>query len=392
MPQSFSPEFCLAAACAMWPPSDRRNEAIRTAATKLLDWQRFLRVAKHHQVVALVHDGLGQLQPDVPSEIAREISAQAARLVLENLAVAAESLRIKRLFDEANLPVLFIKGTTLAVLAFGNVGLRAAKDIDLLVSQEMLPAATALILGAGYRRFDPPPDISDPQLRLLMPYRKDLGFVHQTTGMQIELHWRLFLNPHAMAGTSIMTGSRVVPVTGTEGLCTLGEEDLFAYLCMHGALHWWNCLKWLADINAILATFPDGNVEDLIRSAEVRGVGRAAAQALTLCQRVLATPLPDRLKAMLPKGATMRWLEATALDALNVGQGERGPHEKRFGTTRGSLSSILLSPSWGYQLAALEGLLTNPTDVLTVPLPQRLRFLYPVLRLPLWVWRHTVQP
>jgi len=390
MPQSFSSEFRLAAACAMWPPSDRRNEAIRAAATKPLDWQRFLRVTKRHQVVALVHDGLGQLQPAVPSEIAREISAQAARLVHENLAIACESMRIKRLFEKANLPVLFLKGTTLAVLAFGNLGLRAAKDIDLLVSQEALPAAMALILGAGYRRFDPRPEISDAQLRLLMPLRKDFGFVHQATGMQIELHWRLFLNPHAMAETSIMTGSRVVPLTGTEGLRTLEDEDLFTYLCMHGALHWWNCLKWLADINAILATFPDGDVEDLIRSAEVRGSGRAAAQALVLCHRVLATPLPDRLITTLAKGATMRWLEATALNALNVAQGDREPHEKRFGTTRGSLSSILLSPSWKYQLAELGGQLTNPTDVLTVPLPQRFRFLYPVLRLPLWVWRHTV--
>ena len=37
-----------------------------------------------------------------------------------------------------------------------------------------------------------------------MPLRKDLGFVHQATGLRIELHWRLFLNPHAMAETSIM--------------------------------------------------------------------------------------------------------------------------------------------------------------------------------------------
>ena len=32
MARSFSPEFRLAAACAMWPPSDRRTEAIRAAA------------------------------------------------------------------------------------------------------------------------------------------------------------------------------------------------------------------------------------------------------------------------------------------------------------------------------------------------------------------------
>ena len=73
-----SPEFRLAAACAMWPPSDRRTEAIRAAAAGPLDWPRFLRVARRHRVVGLVHDGLTRAQPDVPPEIAREIGAQAA--------------------------------------------------------------------------------------------------------------------------------------------------------------------------------------------------------------------------------------------------------------------------------------------------------------------------
>jgi hypothetical protein len=42
-----------------------------------------------------------------------------------------------------------------------------------------------------------------------------------------------------MAEDTIMVASREVLLTGTIGLRTLGDEDLFAYLCMHGALHWW---------------------------------------------------------------------------------------------------------------------------------------------------------
>jgi hypothetical protein len=386
-----SPEFRLVAACAMWPPSERRLEAIRTAAGRPLDWPRFLRVARRHQVIGLVHDGLRRVQPGVPPEIVREMGAQAATLVRENLEIARESLRLQRLFDEADLPVLFVKGAPLAVLAFGNLGLRASQDIDLLIAYETLPAATELMLRAGYRRFDPPSRISDAQLRLLIPLRKDLGFVHDATELQVELHWRLFLNPYAMAEASLMSESRVVPLSGAKGLRTLGDENLFAYLCMHGALHWWNRLKWLADVNALLSSRPKDGVERLVRAAEAGGAGRATAQALLLCRKLLQTPLPASLMAMLDKSATLRWLEATALNAMTAGQGELDPHEVRFGTTRGSLSTFLLSRSWRYQLAELSGQLTNPTDVLTVPLPKPLHFLYPVLRLPLWAWRHAVQ-
>ena len=389
MSRSLSPEFRLATACAIWPRSDRRTEAIRTAMARPLDWSRFLRVANRQQVIGFIHNGLAQVRPDVPPEIIREIDTKAATLVRENLEIARESLRLQRLFDDADLPVLFIKGAALAVLAFGNLGLRSAQDIDLLIAYETLPAATALILQAGYRRFDPSPDINDAQLRQVMPLRKDLGYVHRATGLRIELHWRLFLNPHAMAKTSMMAASRVVPLAGA-ALRTLGEEDLFAYLCMHGALHWWNRLKWLADVNALLASTPENGVERLVRAAEARGAGRAAAQALLLCRRLLGAALPTRLTATMDSGATVRWLEATALNAMTKGQGECDPHEMRFGTTRGSFSTFLLSRSWRYQLAELGIQLTNPTDVLTLPLPRALRFLYPVLRIPFWVWRHTV--
>jgi hypothetical protein len=297
-------------------------------------------------------------------------------------------LRLQRLFDDAGLPVLFVKGTALAMLAFSNLGLRSGQDIDLLINREILPEAVALILRAGYSRFDPPCDINDAQLRLLMAIRKDLGFVHQETGLRIELHWRLFLNPHAMAESSIIAASRVVPVTATAGLRTLGEEDLFAYLCMHGALHWWYRLKWLADINALVAAAPEVRIEHLYKAAKTRGVGLAAAQALLLCQRLLGTALSPQILATIGKSLTVRWLEATAMNAMTTGQSECEPRDLRFGTTRGSLSTFLLSRSWRYRLAELNTHLTNQTDVLTLHLPERLRFLYPIMRLPLWAWRH----
>ena len=384
-----SPELRLAAACAMWPASNRRIEAIRAATAVPLNWPGFVRVARRHDVVGLVHDGLRRLRADVPPEITREIGLHATTLIHKNVAMAHESLRLQRFFDNEDLPVLFVKGAALAIRAFGNLSLRGSQDIDLLVAHEHLPAATAIILRAGYRRFDPPPHVSDAQLRTLMPLRKDIAYVHEQTGIHIELHWRLFLNPHTMPEASINAASQVVPLAGTVGLRTLGEDDLFAYLCMHGALHAWNRLKWLADVNALLTSTPEDGVEHFVGVAEAKGVGRAAAQALLLCERILGTALPARLTAMLNMSATVRWLEATALKAITTGQGEQDPHGARFGTTRGSLSTFFLSRSWRYRLAELKIHLTNPTDVLTMPLPEQLRFLYPLLRLPLWLWRHA---
>jgi len=158
---------------------------------------------------------------------------------------------------------------------------------------------------------------------------------------------------------------------------------------MHGACHWWNRLQWLADINALLAA-TDRRIERLIAAATARGAGCAADQALLLCSRLFATSLPATVLRK-SNSAVTQWLEATALAVMTSDQGEHEPHDARFGTMRGSLSTLLLSPSWRYRLAELRLHLINQTDVLNLPLPQRLWFIYPLLRLPLWLWRHATK-
>ena len=258
MAPSLSREFLLAAACTIWPPSDRRTEAIREAAAGPLDWDRFLRVVMRHRVVGLVHNGLTRAQPAVPPAIAREIGAQAAALVRQNLALAAEGLRLQRLFAEADLPVVFIKGVSLAILAYGDLGLRHGRDLDLVVLPELTLPAAALLEFAGYRRSEPPASFSEAQVRMWLLRCKELTYVHKERRLIVELHCRLFNNSRLMSKMPVAGPLRIVAVTEELGLRTFGEDDLFAYLCAHGAFHCWFRLKWLADIGALLTRQPEG--------------------------------------------------------------------------------------------------------------------------------------
>lgn len=382
-----SPEFLLAAACAMWPSSERRLEAIRAA--RPIDGAAFLRVVRRHRLYGLAHDGLTRAQPEIPQGVLDEIAIGAAALVQKNLRMARETLRLQRLFDDAALPALFVKGASLSVLAYGNVGLRHSGDIDLLVSSDSVAAAVELIESAGYGRCQPPPGTTDAQMRLLTPRRKDFGFIHRGTGIHVELHWRLFLNPHAMDESSVMASSRLVRLSDGDAVRTLGSEDLFAYLCLHGTLHWWNQLKWLADVGALLAVEQDGG-ERLLRAAELKGAGRAAVQAMLLCRQVLQTPVSSRVAAA-GDGLLARWMQDTAFRTMAGGSAEQDAHDRRFGTTRGSLSALLIGRGWRYRSVEIGNLFTSEADVLSVPLPERLGFLYSFMRLPLWVWRHAIR-
>ena len=385
---SLSREFLLTAACCVWPPTESRTAKIYAAAAGPIDWELFFRVVMRHRVVGLVHDGLTRARPNVPTNVALKVAEEATKLARQNLELTAEAVRLQRLFAAADIPVAFIKGVSLARLAYGNLGIRHGKDLDLVVAPDAFPEAALMIEDAGYRRFDPPAEISDAQLRILMPMRKDLGYIHKQNQIELELHWRLFLNAHVIQETSFMTSSRVVSVSETLGLHTLGEDDLFAYLCAHGALHRWYQLKWLADIGALLRNGSIDDVERLYRAAEARGVGRAAAQALLLCYRLLGTAIPNQLLASFRAKPTVRWLERTALNAMTAGNSEIEPRDMLFGTTGSSLSAFLLGHNWRYYLAELKIHATCEADILAISLPNQFQFLYPMLRLPLWLWRH----
>jgi aryl carrier-like protein len=352
---------------------------------KPIDWSRFLKTVKRHRIIGLANEAMSQVEKEVPCDIGRELGELANALVQRNLALAGETVRLSNLFAANDLPVVFFKGVSLGMLAYGDIGLRHSKDIDVFVSPDSVLAAAALLRRAGYDSYNPPATFSDHQLRMWLLRSKELKFNNYEAGFQVELHVRLFDNPMLMpAGLDSL---RLVPITATIGLRTFGEEDTFAYLCAHGAIHRWFRLKWLADIGALLAHQPNGGVERLYLASEKRGVGRCAAQAILLCQRFLGATIPEQLAAGLARNAPVRRLEAVASEALT---NEIEPTQQQFKTLRANLSHFLLNSSWRYWLAELRIQLINPLDILTLPLSDRLQLLYPALRVPLWLYRRTL--
>jgi hypothetical protein len=389
--RKFSPsrEFQLVAACCAWPPSESRTEAIRKAAQEPLDWERFARLAARHRVAGLVHNAIMRARPAIPSPVAENIRLQAAELAQHDLMLAAEAVRLQWLFVQKGIAVTFLKGSTLGILAYGQLGLRHGKDIDILVSDPDIDAATAILENAGYRRSQSPKGLSDTQLRMWKRLRKDFLYVQQTHSHEVELHWRLFDNPAMLNEWFGASPRRTVPIGGEAGLATLGAEDLYAYLCAHGAIHSWMRMKWLADVAALVSVMPDERIEQIHAAAEARNAGSASAQALLLCHRLLQTNIPAALLGRLKNDVNARRLERAGLWALTAANENIAPSELLFGGLRTNFSHFLLARGWRYRVAEFKLFVVSPIDVLMLPLPGPLQFLYPFLRLPLWIWRKT---
>lgn len=344
-----------------------------------IDWPRFAAVVERHRVAGLVWHALVRAKAKVPPEVRKTLSAAASAIAMQNLELAAASIRLKRDLDAAGIPVLFLKGVTLGQLAYGDVALKMGWDIDILIPPERLDDTAAVLERADFHLTSP----------ALPPGRARLVDWHgvwkesvwrDAAGAHVELHTRLADNPALIPEIDCKSPRQDVDVVG-HILPTLRTEDLFAYLCVHGASSSWFRLKWIADLAALISPCADSEIDRLYRASQRLGAGRAAAQALLLAGHLFDTKVSMELAEELRSDRINRWLFAGALRKMAGRSVAAELHATRFGTATIHLMQLGLLPGWRYKFSEIKRQTAAPEDILEWRLPAALHFLYPILRL-----------
>lgn len=387
--RKLSPEFLLAAACCRWPPGPDKDEVVRLRSAEV-DWAAFLAAARRQRVEGLANAALQAAGVNPPEPVGAELRAAAAGIARDNLNFAAESRRIGNLLEKAGVSHLFVKGASLDMLAYRTLALKRARDIDVLIAPERVAQACQVLGAAGYVRTSPGPEVGPDQFMTWMALCKETNWRHERTGIVVELHSGLVDNPALLPGVDVHSPRQTVELGGGLSLPTLRTEELFAYLCVHGATHAWSRLKWPADVAALLGGLLDmTEIERLYRASLQLGVGRSSAQALLLCNQLFATPLAPALLAELRADRVARWLVGVALRAMS---GEKELDDTVLGTVPIHLSHFTLGRGWRFKTAELARKLSNHEDQARIALPRPLRFLYPVISVPSWVIRRARGP
>jgi hypothetical protein len=381
-----SPEFLLTAACCRSPLSEERAPAIRAAAQGIADWDRFLRVVQHHRVAMQVQQALSLAGIELPPAAASDIEILVKRRVHRGVKLAAQAVRLQNLLTAAGIPSIVLKGVALEQLAYGAVATKQTRDVDCLVLPEHAEAALALLEREGYTLSLPAVALSRMQRRALIRFGREVEVSAPRSNLRVDLQWRLADNPALLSGTDARAATQTVTLSEGASVRTLAPDDLFAYLCVHGAHHSWSRLKWLADLNAlILSTNPD--IERLYRHAQKIGAGLCAAQGLLLCQGLLNLQLPTRLAEELGGNKRHQKLVANALDALTTPN--LGSVVGIWAVLRELRNQFLLGTGLPFYLSQCRLALVGVADIVRLPLPRPLHFIYPLVRVPLWLWRRA---
>lgn len=224
-----------------------------------------------------------------------EISSEVKRSAVRQLSQAIVLRDLLLALEKEGIDVIPFKGATLSQLLYGDVTSRISKDIDLLIDFQYFDKARKTLerLGFSITGIDSS-KFTGLQNFLTKGLLKHCEFVHVKSGIQVELHWSLFDNRSLPFSFDYLKRRSEKGEFLETNVTLMNREDLFIYLCVHGAEHMYFRLKWLIDIHEFLQSV-NLNWQALIERAKQLDCHRSVLLSMALSRSVFGTPLPDVL-------------------------------------------------------------------------------------------------
>lgn len=194
----------------------------------------------------------------IPEPMRATLLGRSQRNTLRSLLLTSETLRVLDAFERSAILAMPLKGVALAASVYGSVALRQAGDIDILVRENDLDRALTVLTELAYEGRSP--GRSADMEQLARKHTHHLVAINRQQRTTVELHYALSPPRGGSSPTldvlepfltdTVFMGARVR---------ALRTEELFVYLCQHGAKHAWSRLEWLATVATILRS---GEVRD----------------------------------------------------------------------------------------------------------------------------------
>lgn len=322
LPAPSSTEFDIVRLVARADLSSKASTELQRLGSGGVDWERVLVLGAYHRVLPLLHTHLKACLPGVPPE--REMAALSAHVrasAVHSLFLSAEMARIAKAFEELTVPLLVLKGPSLAE-AYGGIARRPFVDNDLLIRSKDFGSVEEILLDLGFRHRKRNQQQMDGYLFIHREYtfgRSDGNLVST-----VDVHTCVAPLGYTYKGPldDLLERSRSLVVGGRE-VRVLGWPDLFVVLCVNALKDQWNRLRLASDLAEVGRMIDDWDlVESLARQerclrAYRLGVLAAADLGGSFPASVLASAqadqraveLADRVRAHFPVAYEERVLE-----------------------------------------------------------------------------------
>jgi Uncharacterised nucleotidyltransferase len=280
-----------------------------------INWDELFATAQAHGLLPLLHKHLTSAAADlIPNHFLSRLKRESVANSQNVLHLIAKQLRVYKLFKENNIPVALFKGPLLAQMAYGEISLRQAGDIDVLIKREHFHQARTLLESLGYEMS---PRLTAAQLASHLSNHCEVQFMRDEWFTVVDLHWDLaprsfVFNLHA---DDVMSRLQPVMLAGTT-VETFSAEDLVLYLSMHGAKHLWRRLEWIASLAETLRATPNLNWKLLVQLAEQAHATRILALGLRLAEKFSDVTIPSDVPAQVDADFSMERMSKQVREQL----------------------------------------------------------------------------
>ena len=374
--QSLPLELRLMITCLRLPYTSG-YEDIAELAAQSPDWDQFLYWCTRHKIKPQLYGALdAEARALLPDKVLEELKGYALQNTGQAMRLSAEMARLMNDLAGQGIRVIALKGPALALWAYGDVNLRNAGDLDILVAPDEVDRADRTIKKAGYHNSTPGDRYRDHLHRLLAVADYQLL---STPTVYLELHSRLMVHPSLLpiSFDELYNQSTDLQIAGSK-IKTLSPEDLLLFLLVHGCQHAWFRVGWLCDINRILHHHTDLDWSRIADRMACFGLRRILDQSMILVQGLFATPVPDSVQLARVPDRQTNYLVKTAVKAML--------DEQAFNLEWHTLPPMKVMEATWYRLKFQRGLrykadvllkmLVRPQDWDDVPLPRLLFPLY----------------
>jgi hypothetical protein len=381
-----TPELQLLLTCARLELTDAQKQRLTRLCGEIVDWSSLMNLAHHHLMLPLAYRHLRSLAPEViPAPALATMRSLCQRRVIEIMTMAAEQQRlVTQVLQPLGIPYVLFKGPSLALRYYGQLGLRQARDVDMLIAPSHLLALSKTLLERGYRL--DPGHLTERYDQGLTP--DDLGaacrYLNVVTlispnGVRLELHRLIDSHGYIFRTDDLLAKAENFDINGSP--CQmLPTSELFVYICYHHSRHQWSRLHWLADLDAFQrhASFDLQAIQDV---ANQWGLWPTVASALALHQ-ACSEAMPESAELYSAQAHSMR---DACLQMLAAGP----ENEVRLMQNRPTPD---FNFSWQirfWYLCYLTFLHVHPTyaDYKAWPLPLSMHSIYYVARPVRLIWR-----
>ncbi len=290
---------------------NRENELLLSVARRevppvrqQLDWDYVVATARAHGLLPLLQKHVAKSA--APGHVLSCLKREAVANSQSMLHLIGKQLRVYKLFDEHGIPVALFKGALLAQMAYGEMSLRQAGDIDMLINRSDFPRARLLLESLGYEMS---PQLTPAQLASHLSNNCEIQFMRDEWFTVVDLHWDLAPRSFVfgLKADEVMSRLQSVSLAGTM-VKTFDDEDLVLYEAMHGAKHLWRRLEWISALAESLRATPAIDWDALVNRAANARATRMLALGLRLVEQFSDVPVP--MVASIDRDSTMQRMAA----------------------------------------------------------------------------------